>query len=109
MLLIVVDLKTKWLDVIPVSSTNSEATITVVRNLFARFCLPKSLVSDNGVVSDNGCGFFSIEFCNFLRRNGITHIRTAPYHPNSNGLVKRSVRTVKSVLKKSKKGHLPQG
>ena len=79
-LLVVVDAKTKWIEVIPVPSTSSDATIMALQNLFASFGFPKSLVSDNAT------GFCSTEFSIFLGCNGIKHIRIAPYHPISNGL-----------------------
>ena len=41
------------------------------------------------VVTDNGSNFASKEFEDFLKQNGIRHIRTAPYHPASNGLAER--------------------
>lgn len=44
------------------------------------------------VVSDNGSGFASEEFADFMARNGILPVRRAPRHPSSNGLVDRSVR-----------------
>ena len=97
-LLIVVDAKTKWLEVIPVPSTSSFATITVLRSLFAHFGVPKSLVSDNG------SGFISDEFDDFLAKNGISKVLTPPYHPNSNGLAERAVRTTKAALKKITNG-----
>lgn len=102
MLFIIVDAQSKWLEVFPVSSTSSSAAIAVLRDLFARFGLPKSLVSDNGTA------FSSEEFRRFMSRNGITHIRTAPYHPNSNGIAERSVRTTKSALKKITEGPIAQ-
>jgi hypothetical protein len=42
----------------------------------------------------------------FTEGNGIRHIRVAPYHPASNGLAERAVRTVKEALKKSSEGSL---
>lgn len=48
MLLVIADTKTKWLELVPVSSTLSINTIRVLRSLFARFGIPRSLVSDNG-------------------------------------------------------------
>lgn len=67
--------------------------IRAVWNLFAHFGLLKS------PLSDNGSGFCSIEFFNFLSQNSITHIRTALYHPNSNGFAEASVRAVQLYFK----------
>ena len=48
MFMVVVDAHSKWLEVIPMSSTTTEKTIAVLRNLFASYGLPEQLVSDNG-------------------------------------------------------------
>ncbi|XP_046384882.1 uncharacterized protein K02A2.6-like [Ischnura elegans] len=52
------------------------------------------------VVTDNGPSFTSEEFRQFVLANGIAHIGTAPYHPESNGQAERTVQTVKNCLKK---------
>ncbi len=64
-----------------------------IRHLFASFGLPEQIVSDNGpqLVSE--------EFQQFVRTNGIKHIRCAPYHPASNGAAERFVRTFKTAMK----------
>ena len=49
------------------------------------------------IVSDNGSAFTSQEFETLLKHNGI---KTAAYHPASNGLAKRYVQIVKDGLKK---------
>ncbi|UYV79478.1 K02A2.6-like [Cordylochernes scorpioides] len=46
--LIVVDACTKWIEAIPVPNTSTRETIEQLRCLFARFGIPRTLVSDNG-------------------------------------------------------------
>ena len=94
MFLIVIDAYSKWLEVIPVSAANSSVTIEHLRNMFATHGLPKSLVTDNGTQ------FTSMEFESFVKKNGIRHIRSSPYHPSSNGLAERAVQSFKGGMKK---------
>ncbi|UYV64545.1 K02A2.6-like [Cordylochernes scorpioides] len=96
--LIVVDACTKWIEAIPVPNTSTRETIEQLRCLFARFGIPRTLVSDNGT------GFTSEEFRQFITKNGIHHLRTAPFHPSSNGLAERAVQTIKTGLKKVQQG-----
>ena len=58
------------------------------------------------VVTDKGSNFVSKEFEAFLKQNGICHIKTAPFHPSSNGLAERAVHTFKEGMKKLKDGSL---
>ena len=60
------------------------------------FCgkfLPKQIISDNGRT------FTSAEFQNFVKNNGIIHKTSAPWHPATQGLVKRFVQTFKQAMK----------
>ena len=93
MFLIVVDAHSKWPEVIEMSSTTATLTIAALRRLFAAYGLPQQLVSDNGPQ------FTSDEFAVFCKMNGVKHIRTAPYHPSSNGLAERFVQTFKKAMK----------
>nr|XP_022910493.1 uncharacterized protein K02A2.6-like [Onthophagus taurus] len=92
-LFILVDSYSKWLEVIPTKSITSSITINILREIFSRFGLPYTIVSDNGT------NFTSHEFKNFLKSNGINHKLTAPYHPATNGQAERYVQTVKNSLR----------
>lgn len=41
------------------------------------------------IVSDNGPQFIAYDFKSFIRLQGLTHVRTAPYYPQSNGKLER--------------------
>jgi len=94
MILVVIDARSKWIEAYPMATANAGTTIQQLRQLFAQFGIPQSIVSDNGPQ------FAAVEFENFCKLNGIHHIRVAPYHPSSNGLAERAVKIVKQGLKK---------
>ena len=47
------------------------------------------------IISDNGPQFIAKDFKEFLRICGMTHVRTSPYYPQSNGKLERWHRSVK--------------
>jgi putative transposase len=47
------------------------------------------------VISDNGPQFIARDFKEFIRLCGMTHVKTSPYYPQSNGKVERWHRTIK--------------
>lgn len=93
--LIVVDARTKWIEVCQVPSTAASHTSKKLGDIFARWGYPKQIVSDNGPP------FTSTEFSYFLKSKGIKHLFSAPYHPASNGAAENAVRTIKRVIKKA--------
>ena len=58
------------------------------------------------IVSDNGTCSSSHKFQTFVKQNGIQHVRTAAYHPSSNGIAERYVQIVKDGLKKMISGSM---
>jgi transposase InsO family protein len=48
------------------------------------------------VISDNGPQFIARDFKEFIRISGMTHVRTSPYYPQSNGKLERFHKTIKS-------------
>lgn len=86
--LVIVDARTKWMDVhFTGKHCTTAVTVEKLRESFATHGLPDTVVSDNGPALE------------FLIQNGVHHIRTAAYHPASNGLAERSVQTFKNGMK----------
>jgi putative transposase len=48
------------------------------------------------MISDNGPQFIAKDFKEFIRVAGMTHVRTAPYYPQSNGKLERYHKTIKA-------------
>lgn len=49
------------------------------------------------VISDNGPQFVARDFRAFVRECGMTHVRTSPYYPQSNGKIERLHKTLKAT------------
>ena len=47
------------------------------------------------IISDNGPQFIAKDFKEFIRITGMTHVRTSPYYPQSNGKIERWHKTIK--------------
>ena len=47
------------------------------------------------IISDNGPQFIARDFRDFIRICGMTHVRTSPYYPQSNGKIERWHGTLK--------------
>ncbi|GBO02098.1 Uncharacterized protein K02A2.6 [Araneus ventricosus] len=97
MFLLIVDAHSKWLEVYPMKVTTTKKTIECLRDSFARFGLPRVLVSDNG------SQFTSYEFHKFMQGIGIKHKTSAPFKPSSNGQAERYVAILKQSLRAMQK------
>ena len=47
------------------------------------------------IITDNGPQFIARDFKEFIRIAGMTHVKTSPYYPQSNGKIERYHRTIK--------------
>nr|XP_031830190.1 uncharacterized protein K02A2.6-like [Nomia melanderi] len=91
--LIIVDAFSKWVDVKEMTNITAPETIKMFREYFCTWGITFKLVTDNGPT------FTSESFSEFVRKNGIRHIKTAPYHPATNGAAENSVKTFKTKFK----------
>jgi len=48
------------------------------------------------IITDNGPQFIAKDFKQFIRISGMTHVKTSPYYPQSNGKLERYHRTIKA-------------
>jgi putative transposase len=48
------------------------------------------------IISDNGPQFIARDFKEFIRISGMTHVRTSPFYPQSNGKLERWHKSLKS-------------
>ena len=94
MFLLIVDAHTKWMDIHITNSSTSQVTIEKLCQSVSNFGFPLM------IVTDNGSSFVSEEFQTFLAANGIIHRRSSPYHPATNGLAERAVKTFKHSMRK---------
>ena len=95
--LLVTDAHSKWLEIVEMTSTTASRTVEELRKRFSSYGLPEQLVTNNGPQ------FVSDEFARFIRLNGIKHIKSAPYHPSTNGAAERLVQTFKKAMKASER------
>jgi transposase InsO family protein len=47
------------------------------------------------IISDNGPQFIAKDFKEFIRLSGMTHVRTSPFYPQSNGKIERWHKSLK--------------
>ncbi|CAH8538525.1 unnamed protein product [Schistosoma rodhaini] len=94
MFLVIVDALTKWPQIYAMATCTASETISKLFELFSCFGVPETLVTDNG------SQFTADSFKHFCNINGIVHIRSPPYHPQSNGQAERFVDTFKRALLK---------
>ncbi|XP_053608362.2 uncharacterized protein K02A2.6-like [Plodia interpunctella] len=93
--LVIIDSTTKWIEVFHMNRTTASSVIKVLRETFARFGLPRQIVSDNGPP------FSSREYADFMSKNGIMVTFSAAYHPSSNGAAEGAVKLCKRAVKKA--------
>ena len=94
------DYFTRFPEVIKLTSTTSKSIITALKSIFSRYGVPATLLSDNGPQ------FSSAEMKEFCKLYYFDHVTSSPYYPQSNGMVERTVRTVKKLLKGSSDPYL---
>jgi hypothetical protein len=92
--LVVSDYFTRWPEFYAVASQDAETTAKCVVDWISRYGCPRI------IISDQGAAFESVLFDALCRQFGIARKRTTAYHPQTDGLVERINRTLKTTLAK---------
>ncbi|GJR51260.1 reverse transcriptase domain-containing protein [Tanacetum coccineum] len=85
----------KWVEAQALPTNDARVVVKFLKGLFARFGVPKALISDRGT-----------HFCNYqlekaLQKYGVTHKISTAYHPQTNGHTKVTNRAIKRILERS--------
>ena len=92
-ILVAEDYFTRWLEAWPIPNQEAKTVaLKLVNEMFFRFSLPDQILSDQGRQFESA---IMDELCKLLQ---IQKSRTTPYHPQGDGLVERSNRTLLNML-----------
>ena len=90
---VIVDHHSRYLWAFPTPTNTTASVVNILTNLFRIVGVPKVLLTDRGT------NFTSNHFKRFLSQNGVKHIKTSSYHPQTNGLVEKTNNTLITRLK----------
>ena len=92
-ILVIADYFSKWTEAFPMKNKCADTVADIlVENIILRFGMPLVIHSDQGREFENG---LMKSLCALL---GCTKTRTAPYHPESDGMIERFNRTCLMML-----------
>ena len=92
-ILVIADYFSKWTEAFPIKNKCADTIADIfVENIILRFGMPLVIHSDQGREFENG---LMKSLCALL---GCTKTRTAPYHPESDGMIERFNRTCLMML-----------
>ena len=93
-LVVDIDYFTKWVKAEPLATITEKNVRTFVwKNIICRYGIPRVLVSDNGKQFDNSA------FRDFCSELGIKNHYSSPAHPQANGQVEVTNRTLLKIIK----------
>ncbi|GKC90309.1 reverse transcriptase domain-containing protein [Tanacetum coccineum] len=94
-ILVAVDYVSKWVRAQALPTNDARVVIKFLKRLFARFGVPKALISDRGT------HFFNSQLEKALQKYGVTHKLPTTYHPQTNGQTEVTNRAIKRILERS--------
>nr|GEW02144.1 reverse transcriptase domain-containing protein [Tanacetum cinerariifolium] len=93
-ILVAVDYLSKWVEAKALPTNDARVVCKFLKNLFARFGTPRSIISDRGT------HFCNDQFAKVMQKFGVTHRLATPYHLQTSGHVEVSNRCLKRILER---------
>jgi transposase InsO family protein len=81
-----------------IGMTSRDVTETLELALQASGCDQVDVVHKPRLLSDNGSSYISGDLADWLSANGISHVRAAPHHPQTQGNIERWHQTFKNRI-----------
>jgi len=97
-ILTLMDFATHYPEAIPLKKTDTWTVAEALCDVFSRLGIPEEMLSDQG--SNFMSGVMAAMF-DLLK---VKHIKTSPYHPQTDGMLERFHGTLKSMLRKTGPG-----
>ncbi|GBL82335.1 hypothetical protein AVEN_252496-1 [Araneus ventricosus] len=101
--LLISDYYSRYPEIARLDRITSAEIINHCKSIFSRHGIPYVVRSDNGSQFDP---VKTVEFKDFAKSYGFTHISSSPKFSQSNGLIEAAVKTVKARIKKSRDPYL---
>ncbi|XP_075777530.1 uncharacterized protein LOC142827202 [Pelodiscus sinensis] len=93
-ILVIIDYATRYPEAVPLKNTLAATLARELVQVFSRVGLPREILTDQGT---NVTSKLMAELCRLLN---IKTLRTSVYHPQTDGLVERFNKTLKSMLRR---------
>jgi hypothetical protein len=95
-ILVAVDYVSKWVKAVALPTNDARVVIKFLKEtIFARFGVPRALISDEGT------HFLNHLMEKLLLKYNVKHLIATPYHPQTSGQVEVSNRQLKQILEKT--------
>nr|GEY13114.1 reverse transcriptase domain-containing protein [Tanacetum cinerariifolium] len=94
-ILAAVDYLSKWVEAKALPTNDSRVVCKFLKDLFARFGAPRSIISDRGT------HFYNDQFTKVMQKYGVTHRLANPYHPQTSDQVEVSNPSLKRILERA--------
>ncbi|GJV28435.1 reverse transcriptase domain-containing protein [Tanacetum coccineum] len=91
-ILVAVDYVSKWVEAQALLKNDTRVVVKFLKGLFARFGVPKALISDKGT------HFYNSQLEKALQKYGATHKISTTYHPQTNGQTEVTNKAIKRIL-----------